>query len=88
MGNSLAVVCLFGVISAASALRAQDDRPKFEVYGSYNYVRFNEFWATRAVIGQRIPPGREQRFPIFLGRGPSFGAGPSRPLCRFFSKAL
>jgi len=41
MRNPPAVVCLLAVISAAPALRAKDDRPKFEVYGSYNYVRFN-----------------------------------------------
>jgi len=78
MRNPPAVVCLLAVISAAPALRAKDDRPKFEVYGSYNYVRFN---VESKVIGQRTQPGRGQRFSIFLGRGPSFGAGPSRPLC-------
>ena len=59
MGNSLAVVCLLGMISAAPALRAQDDRPKFEVYGSYNYVRFN---VDSKVNG--LPPS-----PTFNGNG-------------------
>lgn len=41
MRNSLAVVFLFGAISAAPAVRAQDDLSKLELSGGYNYVRFN-----------------------------------------------
>ena len=41
MRNSLAVVLLFGAISAAPAVRAQDDLSKLELSGGYNYVRFN-----------------------------------------------
>jgi hypothetical protein len=41
MRNSLAVVLLFAVTSAAPALRAQGEPSKLELSGSYNYVRFN-----------------------------------------------
>ena len=39
--SSLTVVCLFVAISAAPAIRAQEDPSKIELYGSYDYVRFN-----------------------------------------------
>jgi hypothetical protein len=41
MRNSFAVVFLFAAISAAPALRAQEEPSKLELYGSYDYVRFN-----------------------------------------------
>jgi hypothetical protein len=41
MRNSLAVVWLFAVIGAAPALRAQEQASKAELYGGYEYVRFN-----------------------------------------------
>jgi opacity protein-like surface antigen len=41
MRNTLAVALLFAAISAASALRAQEEATKLALYGSYDYVRFN-----------------------------------------------
>jgi len=41
MRNSLVVVFLFGAISAAPALRAQDQPSKLELYAGYDYIRFN-----------------------------------------------
>ena len=41
MKNSLAVVSLFAAISAAPGLWAQDEPSKLELYGGYDYVRFN-----------------------------------------------
>jgi hypothetical protein len=41
MGNSLAVVLLFVAISGAPALWAQEEPSKLELYGGYDYVRFN-----------------------------------------------
>jgi hypothetical protein len=41
MRNLFAVALLFAAFCAAPALRAQDDSSKLEVYGGYDYVRFN-----------------------------------------------
>jgi hypothetical protein len=41
MRNSFAVVFLFAAISAAPALRAQGEASRIELYGGYDYVRFN-----------------------------------------------
>jgi hypothetical protein len=41
MKNSLAVVLFFVAMSAAPALWAQDAPSKLELYGGYDYVRFN-----------------------------------------------
>lgn len=41
MRNSLAVVFLLTAIGAAPALRAQNTVPQLELYGGYDYVRFN-----------------------------------------------
>ena len=41
MRNLLGVVLLVAVTSAAPVLEAQGEPSKFELYGGYNYVRFN-----------------------------------------------
>jgi Outer membrane protein beta-barrel domain len=41
MRNSLAVVSLFAAISVAPALLAQEEPSRLELYGGYDYVRFN-----------------------------------------------
>jgi hypothetical protein len=41
MRTSLTVMLLFAAISAAPALWAQEEPSKLELYGSYDYVRFN-----------------------------------------------
>jgi hypothetical protein len=41
MRNSLAVVLLFGAMSASPELWAQEEPSKLELSGGYNYVRFN-----------------------------------------------
>lgn len=43
MRNALAVALLFATIGGAPSLRAQTDTDlsKFEIYGGYDYVRFN-----------------------------------------------
>lgn len=53
MRHILAVVLFLASISAAPALRAQDQLPKFELYGGYDYVRFN---INANVVGQ--PPSQ------------------------------
>lgn len=41
MRNSLAVLLLLGAMGAAPPLAAQDGPPKLELYGGYDYVRYN-----------------------------------------------
>jgi outer membrane protein with beta-barrel domain len=41
MRNSLVMVLLFAAISAAPSLWAQEEPSKLELYGGYDYVRFN-----------------------------------------------
>jgi hypothetical protein len=41
MRNLVAVVFLFAAIGAAQAVRAQDEASKMELYGGYDYSRFN-----------------------------------------------
>jgi len=41
MRNSLAVALLVSAMGTAPTLRAQQDPSKIELYGGYNYVRFN-----------------------------------------------
>jgi hypothetical protein len=41
MRNSVAVVFLFAAVGAAQAVRAQDETSKMELYGGYDYTRFN-----------------------------------------------
>ncbi len=41
MRNSLAVVLLLASVSAAPALRAQEELSKLELYAGYDYIRFN-----------------------------------------------
>jgi hypothetical protein len=41
MRNSFAVVLLFAAMGAAPTLRAQQEPSKIELYGGYDYVRFN-----------------------------------------------
>jgi opacity protein-like surface antigen len=41
MKNSLAAVLLFAAISAAPVIQAQEAPSKVELYGSYDYIRFN-----------------------------------------------
>lgn len=59
MRNSLAVVSLLALMIGPTALRAQDEVPKLELYSTYNYVRFN---INAKVSGQ--PP-----FQTFNGNG-------------------
>ena len=63
MRNSFAVVLLFAAIVVAPAVRAQDESPsaasRMELYGGYDYVRFN---INSNVNGQ--PPSQ-----IFNGNG-------------------
>ncbi len=53
MRITLPVVLLFVTTIAAPALQAQDDTTKLELYGSYDYVRFN---INANVVGQ--PPSQ------------------------------
>ncbi len=53
MKITLPVVLLFVGIIAAPALQAQDDKTKLELYGGYDYVRFN---INANVVGQ--PPSQ------------------------------
>jgi len=41
MRNSLAAILLFASISAAPSLQAQESQSKIELYGSYDFIRFN-----------------------------------------------
>lgn len=59
MKNSLAVVLLIGAMSAAPPLRAQAEPSKIELYGGYDYVRFN---ISANVSGQSL-------FQTFNGNG-------------------